>query len=439
MATISRHHGFALSAMAHSSARQRPVEPPPLGAHDELLRLGEVLDGNYEVGSTIGRGGMGVIYRGQQLRLQRPVAIKVLRNPWGGDHLERFDQEARMLARISHPNIVGVLDYGTIRERPYLVMELLEGENLGRTIAGGPLPQGRAFTILKQVVQALRYSHALGVVHRDLKPANIFVQVDTQPFPDRVKVVDFGLAKSLCSGDFDITRHFTRDGKVRGTLSYLSPEQITGGKVDGRTDVYALGIVLYEMLTGKPPFTGSDSRVMQHHLCSPLPPLRMAAGGAQASARLDDLLARMTAKARDDRYSIDEVFWALDDLSRPHTFFPPTDDEIPVHVTLVGEREEQSGLVRFGKQGSDTVREAIARLGCAVQRHVVDGAARGLAHGAGVVRRGARDTGASLVRLADSSRRAASRGAAQLGGDARRAIESIGDRYARVRRKHVRR
>ena len=217
--------------------------------------------GPYEIVSLIGAGGMGEVYRARDPKLNRDVALKILPEVFAadGERLARFRREARLLASLSHPNIghiYGLEDSGAVQA---LVLELIEGQTLADLIASGPMPLSDTLVIAKQIAEALEVSHEHGIVHRDLKPANIKVTPDGV-----VKVVDFGLAKEHVhepSADLanspTISISGTRDGVVLGTAVYMSPEQARGQIVDKRTDIWAFGCVLYEMLTGRVAFGGA--------------------------------------------------------------------------------------------------------------------------------------------------------------------------------------
>jgi len=228
-----------------------------------VLSVGERL-GPLEVLASVGAGGMGEVYRARDTKLGRDVAVKVLPsgladNP---EALSRFKREAQLLASLNHPNIAtiyGIEESGGIRA---LVMELVEGDDLSALIARGPLPLAEALPIARQIADALEAAHEQGIVHRDLKPANVKVRADGV-----VKVLDFGLAKALdptsssgaeAMNSPTLTAHATQMGVILGTAAYMSPEQARGKPVDKRTDVWAFGAVLYEMLTGERAFKGED-------------------------------------------------------------------------------------------------------------------------------------------------------------------------------------
>src|SRR5690606_17837825 len=218
----------------------------------------KTLDGRYAVESLLGYGGMGGVFKATHTGLHRPVAIKVLRSQGddGGEATQRFEREAYSASRLDHPNCARVHDFGTLAGGDkYLVMELVEGHELQKLI---PLPWApeRALELATQILCALEHGHAHGIVHRDLKPANVIFHADAQRRPED-KLVDSGLAKVLDGGVFD--KKLTRTGMVFGTPNYMSPEQASGGKVDGRTDIYAAGLILYQVLAGHPPFQAESA------------------------------------------------------------------------------------------------------------------------------------------------------------------------------------
>lgn len=228
----------------------RPVHADPM--------IGRVLDGRFRVLRMIAQGAMGSVYEGVQLPIKRPVAIKVIRDELGHDDatVQRFLREARVLTRIAHPNIVGVFDFGETADGClYLVMELLRGQTLDFALAlAGPFSARRTCEIGLQLCSALVAAHAHGVVHRDLKPANIYLLAE---IGDSVKVLDFGLAKTA-----DAPSELTYVGAVIGTPLYMAPETIHHNAADPRSDLYALGCILHELLVGAPPFSGESTAVV---------------------------------------------------------------------------------------------------------------------------------------------------------------------------------
>ena len=219
--------------------------------------------GSYEVVAQIGAGGMGEVYRAHDTKLARDVAIKVLPEAFAHDpeRLSRFQREAKILASLNHPNIATIYGLEQANGTSYLVMELVSGETLAERVKAGPLPIEEALTVAKQIAEALEAAHEKGIIHRDLKPANVKVTPE-----GKVKVLDFGLAKAF-EGDATnedmgnsptLSRAATMQGVILGTAAYMSPEQAKGKAVDKRTDIWAFGAVLYELLTGKPAFHGED-------------------------------------------------------------------------------------------------------------------------------------------------------------------------------------
>jgi serine/threonine protein kinase len=209
--------------------------------------------GRYEVDSLIGSGSMGDVYRARDTRLNRAVALKVLAANVVADpeRLTRFAQEARTTALISHPNIVEVYDIGAEEGLPFVVSELLKGVTLRARIARGPLPVRIAVSYALEIAHGLTAAHHLGVVHRDLKPENVFVTDD-----GRLKILDFGLAKCRHEtlGVTDTSSKSTQPGTILGTVGYMSPEQVKGATVDDRSDIFSVGVILYEMIAGRAPF-----------------------------------------------------------------------------------------------------------------------------------------------------------------------------------------
>src|SRR5215510_1296279 len=211
--------------------------------------------GPYEVLSPLGSGGMGEVYRARDPRLGREVAIKVLPASFSADpdRLRRFEQEARAAGLLNHPNITAVYDIGTHDGAPYVVQELLEGETLRAALAGGRLSPRRSIDYATQIAHGLAAAHEKGIVHRDLKPENLFITRD-----GRAKILDFGLAKltqpegtGSAATSLPTETRGTEPGVVMGTLGYMSPEQIKGKPADARSDIFALGAILYEMLAGR--------------------------------------------------------------------------------------------------------------------------------------------------------------------------------------------
>ena len=240
--------------------------------------IGRKLDGRYTVLARLGQGGMGVVYRGRQAHLGRFVAIKVLNEDAAAvpEWRRRFEREAKALSALAHPNVVPVTDFGIDRGVPFLVLELLQGKTLADLIKEGPLPLWRALDISRQLLRGLAFAHGKGIVHRDLKPANVFLQ-ELPDQADHVRLLDFGMVKFLAgSGSRTVpdSHHLTRTGVMLGTPAYMSPEQVTGSPADARSDVYAAGAVLFELLAGRRPFVADTHEgCVGAHLTKPVPSL----------------------------------------------------------------------------------------------------------------------------------------------------------------------
>src|SRR6201991_539326 len=220
--------------------------------------LGTTLNGRYRLEARIGTGGMSAVYRALDETLERPVAIKLMNREIAtdSDQLERFRREARAVAQLSHPHIVGVIDAGEDEGRPYIVLEYVEGETLKDRIRRlGRLPVDEAIAYAIEIARALGAAHGRGIVHRDVKPQNVLVDEEGS-----AKVTDFGIARSMDDSGL------TAEGRVLGTTDYVSPEQALGHPVTGQSDIYSLGVVLFEMLTGDVPFHGENqvSVAMKH-------------------------------------------------------------------------------------------------------------------------------------------------------------------------------
>lgn len=261
--------------------------------------------GPYELLAPLGAGGMGEVWRAMDLRLGREVALKVMSAGFGedADRVRRFEQEARALAALSHPNILAIFDVGTQAEAPYLVTELLEGETLRERLARGPLTIPAALDLAAQVVCGLAAAHAKGFIHRDLKPENVFLA------KEGVKLLDFGLAKQgaalgpgPCSqGITEEMGPTTTAGAFVGTLGYMSPEQVRGEAVDGRSDLFALGLLLYEMLTGRSAFAGATGADTLSAILLQDPP-ELEALARRTGLGLASVLRRCLEKRREDRF-----------------------------------------------------------------------------------------------------------------------------------------
>jgi serine/threonine protein kinase len=253
--------------------------------------------GPYRLDRPIARGGMGVVYRAEHVRLERVAAVKLISPELASDtsYQLRFEREARAVAALDHPNVLTVYDYGESEGRPYIAMRYVDGPDLSRVLAAeGRLAPERAARIVAQAAAGLDAAHARGMVHRDVKPANLLIE--RQGATEHVFVTDFGLIRAASAGQTSLTR----EGGFVGTLDYVAPEQISEEAIDGRVDVYGLGCVLYQSLTGDLPYP-RDTGVAKMHAHLHDPPPQFA--DAQLAARFGAIVARAMAKRPQDRYA----------------------------------------------------------------------------------------------------------------------------------------
>src|SRR4051794_28646861 len=279
--------------------------------------LNTLFDGRYRIVRKLGTGGMANVYLAEDEVLGRRVAIKILNDRHAGDDqfVERFRREAKNAASLSHPNIVSIYDRGDAEGTYYIAMEYLDGRSLKELIISrGPAPVNVSIEYARQILSALRFAHRHGIVHRDIKPHNVLVDAE-----GRVKVTDFGIARAG-------TSQMTEAGSIVGTAQYLSPEQARGSGVDQRSDLYSLGIVLYELVTGTVPFNG-DTPVeiaMKHLSQTPDPPSERR---PDVPRDLDLIVMRALAKDPDDRYqSAEEMDADLERFARGAAVSPVTEE-----------------------------------------------------------------------------------------------------------------
>ena len=256
--------------------------------------IGAVLDGRYRVGGLIATGGMSAVYRGLDVRLERPVAIKVMESRYAGDQqfLTRFQREARAVARLKDPGLVAVYDQGLDGHHPFLVMELVEGGTLRELLTErGPMPPHAVAAVLRPVLGGLAVAHRDGLVHRDIKPENVLISDVGE-----VKIADFGLVRAVAEAGI------TSESVILGTAAYLSPEQVSSGNAGPRSDVYSAGILIYEMLTGVTPFSGDNAlAVAYQRMGHDVRPPSSVIGGVPP--QFDELVLSATARNPADRYA----------------------------------------------------------------------------------------------------------------------------------------
>jgi serine/threonine protein kinase len=319
-----------------------PVEPSAL--------IGRIFDGRYRVEALIGQGGMAVVYRAIQLSRRTDVALKIISNADVTDErlVARFNQEVMATSRLRHPHTVDVVDYGQSQDgHLFLVMELLRGRTLAEAIRReAPFDPARACRVIRQICGSLAEAHGSGIVHRDLKPDNVFL-TDGYEEPDYVKVLDFGIAKFIASGASNET--LTKTGFICGTPLYLSPEQGLDQTVDHRTDLYSLGVMLFELMVGTPPFRAdSPIGVVMRHIHDAAPDVRSMPGCRGIPAPVAELVASLLEKSPGDRpSSAAEVAERIDaaGVLRGDPL-PRIETEAPIDVlTPIGEEPDRTRLL----------------------------------------------------------------------------------------------
>jgi eukaryotic-like serine/threonine-protein kinase len=319
--------------------------------------------GPYEIHSLIGAGGMGEVYRARDPRLGRDVAIKVLPESAGGPHLRRFEQEARAVAALSHPNVLAIYDVG-VGTPPYLVTELLDGETLRERMTRSRLALGAILDTARQFLSGLAAAHARGIVHRDLKPDNIFLTRDGV-----VKILDFGLAKSVVAAaavsELDATQAaVTVDGAIMGTVGYMAPEQVRGAAVDHRSDIFAVGAVLYEMSTGDRAFRGDSPADTMSAILREQPPEAPLSGGVPPA--LARIVQRCLEKSPEQRFqSAQDLRFALEGLSQtdvPVRTPSPDDNASSIAVLPFTDMSAQRDQAYFCEGMAEEIINALARV-----------------------------------------------------------------------------
>ncbi len=273
---------------------------------DGASRLGQVVSGRYRIQELLGEGGMGAVYLAEHTLMRKRVALKLLHPDMSENDevLARFRREAEAAAHIEHPNVAAATDFGQTEDGAFfLVLEYIEGTSLRQTLFGGALPIARALHVARQIALALERAHGAGIVHRDLKPENVML-VKKGDDADFVKVLDFGIAKVEPSArDAASSQPLTRLGTILGTPEYMAPEQALGEVVGPPADLYAVGVILYEMVTGKHPFDASDSMaVLSMHMIAPVPPMAERAPGIPVEPAVEALVRKLLEKEAKNRY-----------------------------------------------------------------------------------------------------------------------------------------
>jgi hypothetical protein len=319
-----------------ASPRPAPAAPPAIRGPAQPLEnlIGRTLNHRYLVEDKIGEGGFGAVFRGKQIATGREVALKILHphNVHDETIVARFRREAEACSKLRDPHTVTTYDFD---ETPdgilYLAMELLRGRALHHLQkAEGPLQAMRVLRILDQVAASLSEAHANGIVHRDMKPENVFIE--SRGGEDHVKVLDFGIAKVM-SDDRQVPA-LTAVGQTLGTLEFMSPEQLRGQKLDGRSDIYALGMMAYEMLTGKLPFASAKTPIdiINFHMKTEAPPPSKLADGLEIPGAVDAIIVKMVQKDREDRFA--DAAALRDEIARAQRSLDRTPDKFEAYRLL---------------------------------------------------------------------------------------------------------
>ncbi len=267
---------------------------------DPEVVLGQVLDGKYRVERHIGSGAMGSVFRARHARLPRSYAIKLLHPRLLSDSklLKRFEREAELAARLSHPNVIGVVDIGEIDGVTFIVMDLAVGPTLAELLAAAPFDPLRACRLIRQLCDGLSHAHGHGLIHRDLKPDNVIVE--SRGGGEAVRIADFGIA--ILREGTESPDRLTTGGIVLGTPHYMAPEMATGSAFDHRVDLFALGVICYELLTGRMPFDGSGVDVVQAYVHDEIPAMAARVPGLLVDPLLEAFTRRLLAKRPEERH-----------------------------------------------------------------------------------------------------------------------------------------
>jgi serine/threonine-protein kinase len=294
--------------------RERPVAvTQPTAAQPDPL-IGQLVLGRYVIESELGAGAMGTVYKGRHKKLQRPVAIKVLHDELVHEPtmLARFHREARIAAKLSHPNVIGVLDIGeTAGGHQAMVMEFAEGPTLTEVITIAPARR-RVIQLVRQLLQGLAHAHGEGLIHRDLKPDNIIVEI-SQDGTEIPRIVDFGIA-ILRAPDGEFGERLTASGMMLGTPLYMSPEQAQCDPIDHRADLFSLGVIVYEMLAGKPPFEGTAMEIAVANISRDPPPISKRAPNRDGDPALELYARKLMARRADHRFATAKAALEMLDL-----------------------------------------------------------------------------------------------------------------------------
>ena len=344
---------------------------------EQRLAPGTLVAERYRVEGFLGEGGMGAVYRVEHQHMRKAFALKVLHRSLLNrpEVVARFEREARAAGSIDHPNVAAATDFGRLPDGSFfLILEFVRGRNLRDEIAAGAIEPHRAARIVRGIAAGVGAAHAKGVIHRDLKPENVML-VEHDGDPDFVKVLDFGIAKiepSAQGGPEGAAAPLTRMGAVMGTLEYMSPEQAMGNPVDARSDLYSIGVIFYELLSGQCPFEGEAVRVLQQHVLEEVPPLPLELA-ARLDPRIPGMVSRLLAKQREERFATAaELGAALSEVGAPTRIVVSPPPPAPLAV-----RDRLQGAARALAASPRTVRAlaiaflaviALAAIGAALHR-----------------------------------------------------------------------
>jgi serine/threonine protein kinase len=322
----------------------------------------------YRVVSFLDEGAMGAVYRVEHQHMRKAFALKVLHHALltRPEIVARFEREARAAGSIDHPNVAAATDFGRLPDGSFfLILEFVRGRNLRDEVAAGALEPDRAARIVRGIVAGVGAAHAKGIVHRDLKPENIML-VEHDGDPDFVKVLDFGIAKidSLAPAGAAIPTPLTRMGAVMGTLEYMSPEQAMGNPVDARSDLYSIGVIFYELLSGQCPFEGDPVRLIQQHVLGDVPPLPVDVT-TKLDPRIPRIVSRLLAKQPEERFATaGELGVALGEVAAPPRIVvpPPRAAPLPARERLGGSIKAVAAAPRAVRVGAGILLLALAAI-----------------------------------------------------------------------------
>jgi eukaryotic-like serine/threonine-protein kinase len=348
------------------------------------LAIGDVVADRYRIDAVLGKGGMGIVYRVEHMHLRKPYALKVLLPLWSSmpEVVARFEREAVAAGRIQNPHVAAATDFGRLPSGSFfLVMEHVNGRTLRDALEGGAFDSRRALHILRGMVSALQAAHAVGIVHRDMKPENVML-IEQGGDADFVKVLDFGIAKVDEVGGTSETgpsRALTQVGAVIGTPDYMSPEQALGQTVDARSDLYSVGVILFEMFTGRCPFVGGAVTMLRQHILAEVPELPPEITSS-VDPRMGAVLRRLLAKHPQDRFAdTAELMAALEESWNERARSEPPSPSRPALATVEGtttpaaQRERRSvlaGLVALEEAARSALADPKALLQWAMRRRL---------------------------------------------------------------------